>query len=46
MNKIASIYIMKGNSVGPTKIYLGVNVKKWSLQDENDVKSECWATSS
>ena len=28
MNKIASIYRMKEDSIGPPKIYIGANVKK------------------
>ena len=46
MDKITSIYRMKEDSIGPPKIYLGANVKKWSLQDENGTNSECWETSS
>ena len=46
IDKIVSICRMKEDSIGSPKIYLGANVKKWLLQDENDTNSEFWATSS
>jgi len=41
MDKIASIYRIKKNSISPPKSYLGANVKKWSIQDTQGMNSEC-----
>ena len=37
---------MKDGSISPPKVYLGANIKEWSLQDENGKLSRCWAQSS
>ena len=46
MNKSATIYRIKEDSIGTIKLYLGENVKKWSLQDKIGISSERSATRS
>ena len=46
MSRIGEIYRMKEDSVGPPRIYLGANIKKWNLQSEDRSISQCWALSS
>ena len=46
MNQISDIYRMKDNSISKPKIYLGANIKEWSLQDEEGECSKCWAQGS
>ena len=46
MKQISNIYRMKDNSIMKPKVYLGANIKEWSLQDEDGESSKCWAQSS
>ena len=43
IDKIASVYRVKENSVKEPKRYLGMDVKKWTVQDANGLQTESYA---
>lgn len=46
MGKLGSIYRMKEGSVGPPTMYLGANVRKWTVQDYLGQDIPCYAMGS
>ena len=46
IDKIGSIFRMKEGSIEEPKTYLGANIRKWNIIDENGHEAKCYAMSS